>query len=118
MEPPGLHRVECKPIRKERFPTIIFLRSNQFLGPPTLPAQAVALRYGIPGTHRRTLRPVARIGAEYQPAVPAYRRQRQSTNVAFRPTPPGARYSSQPPLPNRQGVFHLCSLFRSSLYAH
>ena len=36
MEPPGLHRVECKPIRKERFPTVIFPRGDQFLGIPPL----------------------------------------------------------------------------------
>ena len=32
MEPPCLHRVECKPVRKERLPAVIFPRSNQLLG--------------------------------------------------------------------------------------
>ena len=32
MEPPCLHRVECKPIRKECLPAVIFPRSNQLLG--------------------------------------------------------------------------------------
>ena len=37
MKPSGLHRVECKPICKERLTAVIFPCSNQFLGiPPPL----------------------------------------------------------------------------------
>lgn len=47
-----------------------------------------APRYRIPGTHRRPLQPAARTDVVSQPAVQAYRRQRQSPIGGFLPTPP------------------------------
>lgn len=77
------------------------------LASPTLPAQAVALRHRTSDTHCRPLQPAARTDVESQPAVQAYRHQRQSPIGGFPPMPPNAKPSVRPPSPNQEGTFYL-----------
>ena len=122
MEPPGLHRVECKPICKERLPVVIFLRSDQFLGIASLfrrwPGHLDIESPGLIVAHcSQPLEPMLYLNQPFKHIA---------TNdnlplAAFSQRLPGARYSGQPPSPNRQrtiyahSFIHLFRLIKSQL---